>query len=408
MPGDRDTIARPTPPPPRFRSRRWRAASASCTMVESERGTVTLLELLSDRDAAWLGLRVVSRAPPPTWSETAGFRVEREVGRFVRERAPRVEVAYFVHRDRNGTRWHTHVTTHPPPAGDALAADVASRPAPPRLPGFTVSGTSAPVLVSLTRAADARVVHAMMRCAVHVAATESLGRRDVGAPIDARETNLRIEGRVEPARIVLSGDGLRIAEEEIRWPELRGVRAVDPWPAAEVAWIDVLGTPRSTVLRPREPRDRQELAARALALFDVAGAALGPGGWREAPEVPWEPAPALPADAEPGGGAYRSAGRAERVVARRPPLGGLDRMWRWLGRSRRGAPDHRQVVLTDEHAYAEEHGGGVFRVPLSALRTRLGDRDAVYVFGRRTQLVLPHRDGCPVRLALDARLGYEA
>jgi hypothetical protein len=47
----------------------------------------------------------------------------------------------------------------------------------------------------------------------------------------------------------------------------------------------------------------------------------------------------------------------------------------------------------------------VYRLPVSALRVALtnGD-DYVFVFGRRTRLLLPHRKDCEVLAALNAVL----
>jgi len=77
------------------------------------------------------------------------------------------------------------------------------------------------------------------------------------------------------------------------------------------------------------------------------------------------------------------------------------------------------VVFRDRHLSSREVGAlgsalarvrGVrreerARLPLWALRERRGDRDGLYVFGRRTLLLLPQRGApCPVAQHLDALL----
>ena len=62
------------------------------------------------------------------------------------------------------------------------------------------------------------------------------------------------------------------------------------------------------------------------------------------------------------------------------------------------------INCTGEHLYARFADGRAVRVPRSDLRDRRGEDDTVYVFGRRTAVVIPSRGECAVRAALDAQL----
>lgn len=104
----------------------------------------------------------------------------------------------------------------------------------------------------------------------------------------------------------------------------------------------------------------------------------------------WEPVAALPAGRDGATPilAHRVATPLETLLGR---VGWLDH-----------AP--REIVVTQEHLYARR-GAGASRVPLSSLADRTDYAlQRRYVFGRRAELSLLHRDGCPVQAALDARL----
>jgi hypothetical protein len=213
-------------------------------------------------------------------------------------------------------------------------------------------------------------------------------------------------------------DGLRY---RFAWSSIRRIAAAHPWPTVEV---DRSVEPTPLVIRPWKPalpRTADQLArcesfAEGVAtLFDATdlpGGLVRERGWLDLPEVPWERADGLP-DEERAAGAYRSGGLSREVVARRvlktkPRASMVAALHGWLGRSRaeRERDTLRQVVVTADRVAVEMWDGTVWRLPLEALAARVDDRsDRVYVFGRRTFLVLAADGGCPVLEALDARIG---
>jgi hypothetical protein len=200
----------------------------------------------------------------------------------------------------------------------------------------------------------------------------------------------------------------------------------DPWPSLYVKWRFDNGDDERLfrpVLRrlpvlefsPRR-RDIEAFGALVGGLVDAA-TEYAPQlvlvkrirrGWLAYPHIEWELCDAMPIERPAGDGAFRTAQRDAGVVARRPRGSPFATLLAWLASSPakpwRATP--RELTLTHDHLYARFHDGTVRRLPRSALRKRVGqvDDDAVYVFGRGTNVVLPYEKACPVRTALDAQL----
>ncbi|MCA9580259.1 MAG: hypothetical protein KC416_00610 [Myxococcales bacterium] len=255
--------------------------------------------------------------------------------------------------------------------------------------------------------------------------------------------------------------GASVMAIDIRWAELVMLRPVDPWPDLFVAWRHVGGI-SSCVFSPHSRFGEDD--TRIERVVDHVRAArphLVQEGWLKRPDLAWESVPSFPGEgtSAEGPGVYRRAARVEHesVIAARHDRtvaeGLLHFLRRWFPGHRKGIP--RRVAVTEAHLYAEFDQGDIVRLSLehlwSARRTVTGglllasqdpstpsglrgyclttpqDKwvvwptghrlrpedvpdvsttggDTIYVFGRRTQLVLPHRPGCPVTRVLDRRL----
>jgi hypothetical protein len=217
----------------------------------------------------------------------------------------------------------------------------------------------------------------------------------------------------------------------IRWTDLSALRAVDPWPEFTVEWVGH-GFSDSAKFAPahhpykllRSAPDSQRVARFAEiveALFDAA-ARYAPRkeqkaiyrGWLDIEDVPWTVTDVMPTmEAQsPQLGAFRTASREHSVVAvrERPTAGEALLSWLVSSPRRPWRETPRSIVVTHEHVFARFYDGGIRVVPRSALRLRLGGPvgDAVYIFGRRTQLILTSPPDCPVRAALNSQLSAEA
>ncbi len=211
----------------------------------------------------------------------------------------------------------------------------------------------------------------------------------------------------------------------LRWHEVREVAAVDPWPRVRVAWSGPGGGDEHTFAPVRDSTDAafsgqltsEPFAVRAAALIEHVvkhAPAVVDRGWLDLDEVSWEQVaslPELPGERPVvGDGAFRAAPRPveEEAVALREAPTPYEAMLDWLASSpERPWRAHPRRVRTSTHSlYVERRDRTLWRLPLEALRLRVGayDEDAYYIFGRRTAVLLTHRDGCPVRKALDARL----
>lgn len=214
-----------------------------------------------------------------------------------------------------------------------------------------------------------------------------------------------------------SRDGARgAASAHVRMDSLVAVRAIDPWPSFELEWRDPQASPAGVrayrfkvpagLFDPDEPREAVAgTIVRFLQHVDDLGAPFVPG-WFGYEEVALEPVAGFPSD-QPRRG-YRQSGRLERLVARFAPLSPGEYLLGWLASS----PDRpwrntpREAALSESHLYIRRGLRGFGRLPLRALRARLGDpdEDAIYVFGRRTYVVLPFRRDDPLRPKLDLHL----
>lgn len=217
------------------------------------------------------------------------------------------------------------------------------------------------------------------------------------------------------ARLVTTSSGIVIGEGmesvEIGWASLYHVEPVDPWPTIALGWVE-RGSSYSAVIAPPDGNEEvfgADVEALSAKLRKRGLASIAPG-WLQFPVLTWEPVDALPG--ERGGPAMRgyrmSPEEADPVVARRAMEPGGSALLRWiwarLARSPRRV-DALEVVLTRRFVYVRTRGDERMRLPVSTLRTsrRTSHGDAVYVFGRNTELLVMHRDRCELQAALDTR-----
>ncbi len=211
----------------------------------------------------------------------------------------------------------------------------------------------------------------------------------------------------------------------LRWPELRQVAAVDPWPSLQISW-QASGGLDALTFRPARPGldgvispwlAPEEFAAEVEELIRFVQrhtSVLIDRGWIDIPELAWEQVGSMPDPpserAVVGDGAFRAAPRPveDVAIAVRAAPTPYEAMLEWLA----STPDRpwrehpRRVRASDDFLYVERRDRTMWRAPLDVLRARLGgsDEDAIYVFGRRATVLLTHRAACPVRALLDARL----
>lgn len=217
-------------------------------------------------------------------------------------------------------------------------------------------------------------------------------------------------------RIAMREGGLRLGagldSVEIAFAQLLHVEPVDPWPSLALGWVD-RGEAYQTVLSPREPGDDAEAFAAIVEAVVVTHAARLQAvakGWLQHSTLAWERVEALPGerDEAPSAGGYRMApGVADEVVARRKTAAGESALWTWVWARLLPAPrrvDPKEVVLTKRYVYVRTRRGERLRMPVSALRASwlTADGDAIYVFGRSTELLLVRQEGCELAPALDA------
>lgn len=212
--------------------------------------------------------------------------------------------------------------------------------------------------------------------------------------------------------------GAQLESVEVAFAQLYHVEPVDPWPSIAVGWVD-RGEAYSTVLTPREPeQDPFAFAAIVEEIMTTHAARLSAAapGWLAVPVIAWERVDALPGERDEGPAmrGYRMAPEvADPVVARRTTAPGAGSLWTWIWARLLPPPrriDAREIVLTQRFVYVRTRVGERLRSPASALRAsrRTPQGDAIYVFGRNTELLVVHQEGCPLAAALDARLGGSA
>jgi competence ComEA-like helix-hairpin-helix protein len=200
-------------------------------------------------------------------------------------------------------------------------------------------------------------------------------------------------------------------------PDLYAIAAIDPWPSMRIQAWPVRGGPRSVLEFPREAIEGFFQSAEPLLLEqervvegvlawvrDKAPHADIEDGWSAYVDVQPEPIDLWP-EAATSLSPYRGQGSGSRI-AERPAVTGYQAFLTWLGSS----PDKpwsetpRELALTSEHLYFRTWKRKALRLPLSQLRAhyRFEKGDRIYVFGRRTRVVLPVTDKpCPVAQRLD-------
>jgi hypothetical protein len=206
------------------------------------------------------------------------------------------------------------------------------------------------------------------------------------------------------------GVGIHAVSIELR--DLYHLEPVDPWPSLAVGWVD-RGIAYRAVAGPEEEDadafDREVRAAVAAAEERAPRAVHR--GWLAVPEVPWAPAEHLPGEVEEGprGRGYRHApGRPDPILAVREIRNPAARLFTWvmsrLGRGiRRIEPS--KIVVTERFVTVRTADRRILRVPLETLRDdRRSEAGAVFVFGRRTELLVVDGTGCDVTRVLLGRL----
>lgn len=201
---------------------------------------------------------------------------------------------------------------------------------------------------------------------------------------------------------------------EVAFPQIYHFEPVDPWPSVLIGWVDRQQSYRA-VLTPTEADS--DLDAFAAAVEEIAAspklARAIEKGWLLVPAIAWEPCDAMPGERDEGPQmrGYRMAPEApDPVIARRARVSSAASLLGWVW-ARLGSPARRidplEVVLTQRFVYARTRIGARLRIPSAALRTmrRTSTGDAVYVFGRHTELLLVHQDGCELDRELAQRAG---
>lgn len=243
----------------------------------------------------------------------------------------------------------------------------------------------------------------------------------VARSVVERDDPVELAARAQPwtftsARVVIAPEGIVLGRGmetvEIAFAHLYHVEPVDPWPALALGWVD-RGAPCSTVLTPTDD-EAPTFAERVEELVETCRQKVPRAtvpGWLEIAEVPWERTDALPGEREgPETQGYRVAPEApDPILATRSIAAGGPRLLTYVIARVRRPPrriEPRQIILTRRFVYVRTAEGTTLRVPASTLRAarRTADGDAIYVFGRNTELFLVHRDGCELSARLDERL----
>jgi hypothetical protein len=217
-------------------------------------------------------------------------------------------------------------------------------------------------------------------------------------------------------RVALGERALRLGrgmeEVEVAFPQIYHLEPLDPWPSLAVGWVDG-GASHRAILTPAE-EDAVAFAASveaAVAAYDQRVTHAMPRGWLAVPVIEWERVDELPGEKPEGPKmrGYRMApGVSDPVLATRR-IAGAGALWTWIW-ARLSTPlpriDPAELILTQRFLYARTCDGLRLRLPADTLRTarRTEDGDAVYVFGRNTELLLLSQPGCPLAALLDARV----
>ncbi len=245
-------------------------------------------------------------------------------------------------------------------------------------------------------------------------AQKRVTEREARAALAARAVpwTLTPRARVTPGGLVL---GAAMDAVEMAFAQLYHVEPVDPWPSLAIGWVDG-GESCSSVLTPLRAEDDEPFARAVEEVVDACERRvprMTARGWLDVPVQRFERVEKLPGEGEeqPAMLGYRMAPEPpDPIVARRVLALPADSLWTWIWARLRPAPrrvEGKEVVLTRRFVYVRTRSDEKLRAPAEALRTSraTADGDAIYVFGRHTELLLVHQPECPVAAALDARLG---
>lgn len=232
--------------------------------------------------------------------------------------------------------------------------------------------------------------------------------------------------RIRPEALRWDWEHLQVGEPDsihsvtFAWRDLISVEPVDPWPSVLLEWKtrhllgstpssgSSSGVSRSRVGPSKDPEGFERRVARLVELVRERAPLLAREGWLAYPSVSWELVPFWPGEGPTNASpSYRTApARPIEVVAHRARAGSLHTILQWLVSS----PDRPfrrmicEMAVTREHLYVRRRDGESQRLPLATLRGRRGGEDAIYVFGRSTEVLVGDRSECPVAKHLDERL----
>jgi len=246
-------------------------------------------------------------------------------------------------------------------------------------------------------------------------------RRARGLPL--RESAEELAARSEPWKITTPGIeldrdaltlGAGLTSVVVDLFQVYHLEPIDPWPSVAVGWVE-RGAAYRSIVTPRE-RDAEEFAAVVEEVVEACERSAPRAvsrGWLAVPDVPWERTDALPREKEEGPmmrGYRLRPGVPDPVLATREIAAGEARLWTFVAARLRRPPhrvEPRTIVLTERYLYVRTIAGRALRIPADTLRDGRydADGDAVYVFGRRTELLVVHDGACPLTPILRSRVG---
>ncbi|MCB9615630.1 MAG: hypothetical protein H6721_33715 [Sandaracinus sp.] len=203
-----------------------------------------------------------------------------------------------------------------------------------------------------------------------------------------------------PAAVQLEASRIVAVEVGTWWPEIsieyQGPDVVERYVLGDGPWP---GSVPSSAMQ-----EEGDALSKVIAWARAHGVEIRDGGWLAAKVVEPEPT-RFPERRSDASGGYRDS--AYTTSIRTSPLEPHERLLRWtVLRLGREWPIPQEVALNHETVFVRGKDDVSYALPLASLRARrdLGV-DAVYVFGRHTQLpMLGRRGGCPVRTVLDRQL----
>lgn len=251
-----------------------------------------------------------------------------------------------------------------------------------------------------------------------VARARSARPREVAAPErkDAEALAARAQRwSFAEARVAVDEEGLELGAglESVRlaFGQLYHLEPIDPWPSLALGWVDRLEAYACVLSPPEREAERFARAVEAAVAICAERAPLATSaGWLAAPIRAWEAASELPGE-RPAlhMEGYRTAPVApDPIVAERTTAAGQASLLTWIWARLCPVPrrvDPKKIVLTKRYVYVRTRSGLPLRIDAASLRTmrKTEDGDAVYVFGRNTELLVVHQPDCPLAAALEAR-----